>query len=107
MSPQSDYQPVCKTDEIGEGQSKMFVVGEQPIAVFRIQDDFFALRNECPHAGASLAHGYLEGDVVRCRIHHWGFCVRDGRYVDHDTPSYNAQSLPLRVVENEIQVALP
>lgn len=48
----------------------------------------------------------MEGDVVRCRIHHWGFCVRDGKYVDEDRPHFNARSLPLRLSGDDIQVAI-
>lgn len=33
-----------------------------------------------PHEGASLAHGIIEGNTVRCRIHHWRFCIRTARF---------------------------
>ena len=84
----------------------MFVVNDVAVALFNVGGTFYALRNECPHAGASLAHGTLEGDIVRCRIHHWGFCVRDGRYVDEPKPQFNAVTLPVRVRNSKIEVAL-
>jgi nitrite reductase/ring-hydroxylating ferredoxin subunit len=84
----------------------MFVVDEIPVGVFHIDGKFFALHNECPHAGASLAHGLIDGEVVSCRIHHWRFCIRDGTYIDQDRPDHNAKTIPLRVVGNEVQVDL-
>ncbi len=84
----------------------MFVVDEIPIGVFRIEDEFFALHNECPHAGASLAHGLIEGDVVSCRIHHWRFCVKDGTYLDQDDSRLNAKTIPVQIIGNEVQVEL-
>ena len=84
----------------------MFVVGETPVALFKLQGDFFALDNRCPHAGASLVHGTVEEGVVRCRIHHWGFCIREGRYVDEDRPEFDARTIPVRVVGDQVQVAI-
>lgn len=82
----------------------MHVVGDRPIAVFHVGGEFYALDDRCPHAGASLARGYLEGDVVSCRIHHWRFCIRDGKYVDQELPNYDARSYPVRVLDGMIQV---
>ncbi len=103
--PEPHFRSVCRTSDVPLGESRAFWIDETGIAVFHLSDGFFALRNECPHAGASLAHGTMEGDVIRCRVHHWGFCVRDGKYIDEDRPIWDAKALPLRVVDDEIQVA--
>ena len=84
----------------------MFSVAETMIAVFHVGGLFFALVNQCPHAGASLAHGIIEGDTVRCRIHHWRFSIRDGTYLDEVKPKCNAKTFPLRIVGEEVQVAV-
>ena len=101
------FQTVCHVDDIPEGEARMFAIAETMVGVFHVAGRFFALANECPHAGASLAHGIIEGDTVRCRIHHWRFSIRDGTYLDEDKPQCNALSFPVRVVGNEIQVATP
>ena len=98
------YQTICKTSEIAEGQARVFPLGDVMIGVFHVGDQFYAIDNHCPHAGASLAHGRVEGDVVRCRIHHWGFCLRDGAYVDEDKAAYNVRTFRVRVVDDEVQV---
>ena len=98
------FLPVCRTGDVPEGEGRMFVVADTMIGVFNVGGSFFALANECPHAGASLAHGIVEGGTVRCRIHHWRFSIRDGAYLDEDKPQCNAQSFPVRVVGNEVQV---
>lgn len=85
----------------------MFVIDDQAIGLFNVGGEFFALDNNCPHAGASLAHGYLDGDVVSCRIHHWRFCVRDGKYVDQDRPTMNAPTYSVRVMDGNVEVLLP
>lgn len=100
------FQSVCRFDEMDDGQSQMIRLGEASIALFRVGEDYFAMQNECPHAGASLARGYLENDVVRCRIHHWGFCVRSGQYIDENRPAMNARVHEVRIVDGWVEVAL-
>ena len=84
----------------------MFLVDDIPIGIFCIGGDFFALDNRCPHAGASLAHGIVEGDTVACRIHHWRFSVRDGRYLDESCPKFDARSFPVRIVGGKVQIEI-
>ncbi len=103
----SQLHTVCQMADIPEGQARMFVVDDIMIGVFNVGGEFFALRNECPHAGASLAHGIMEGDMVSCRIHHWRFRIQDGTYLDEDNPQCNAQSFPVHIVGDKVQVELP
>lgn len=84
----------------------MFAVGEQLLAIFHIGGEFYALDDHCPHAGASLARGLIAGDIVSCRIHHWRFCARDGKYVDEDKSHFDARTFPVRLVDGMIEVAL-
>lgn len=100
------FQTVCRIDEIPVGEARAFSLGEMMIAIFNVDGEFLALDDCCPHAGASLARGYVEGETVRCRIHHWGFCLRSGVYVDEDNRSLNARSFPVRIVNDAVQVCL-
>ena len=102
----AEFVTVCRVEDIPEGEARLFVVGERQIGVFRLQDVYFALQNECPHAGASLAHGIIEGDTVRCRIHHWQFRIRDGKYLDEEKPECAVPTFPTRVVDGNVQVKM-
>jgi len=84
----------------------MFRVAETMIGVFNVGGSFFALANACPHAGASLAHGIVDGDTVACRIHHWRFSIREGKYLDEDKPRCDVQTFAVRVAGEEVQVAV-
>jgi nitrite reductase/ring-hydroxylating ferredoxin subunit len=46
--------------------------------VFRISERLHAIRDECPHAGASLADGSLDGQVITCPRHGSQFDVTTG-----------------------------
>lgn len=102
----SGWHPACRIDDVEEGEGRPCQVAETRIGIFRVGGDFFALADECPHAGASLARGILAGDVLRCRIHHWAFCVRDGTYLDEDKPECNARSFPVRLIGDEVWVRI-
>ena len=101
-----DFHTICQANEIPEGEARMFVVNDVMVGVFHIDGQFFALDNRCPHAGASLAGGVIEGDTVRCRIHHWRFCIRDGTYLDEDKPRYDVCTFPVRVVGEDVRVEM-
>lgn len=102
----SNFEFVCRVSDVPSGTGRMFVVAEKMIGVFNVGGMFFALANACPHAGASLAHGIVDGDTVTCRIHHWRFCLRGGKYLDEDKPQYDVQTFAVRVVGEEVQVAV-
>ncbi|HLO36119.1 MAG TPA: Rieske 2Fe-2S domain-containing protein, partial [Candidatus Deferrimicrobium sp.] len=48
------------------------------IAVFRVAGRLHAVRDECPHAGASLADGELQGAIITCPRHGSQFDVTTG-----------------------------
>jgi nitrite reductase/ring-hydroxylating ferredoxin subunit len=48
------------------------------IALFRVKDRVAAVRNRCPHAGASLCDGAFDGFTVVCPAHDYRFNVWNG-----------------------------
>jgi nitrite reductase (NADH) small subunit len=71
------------------------------IGVFNVAGEFYALRNHCPHMGAPLCRGVVngtstptarpsgefeptwgrDGEIITCPWHHWEFDIRTGRTV--------------------------
>ena len=97
-----DYVTVAKIGDIPDGQGRPYEVGNRVIAVFRRGDDYFAIDDFCPHQGASLAGGQLEGCMVACPWHYWRFDVTDGRWLD--SPKIKIDTFSVRVVGRFIQV---
>lgn len=52
-----------------------------PIAIYHLDRTLHAVSDVCPHAGASLCAGELEGDVITCPRHGSQFRVTDGERV--------------------------
>ena len=100
------YQPICAIAEVPEGQARMVLVAGRRLAVIHSGGEFYVIDDTCPHAGASLARGIVEGQSVRCRIHHWRFCMGSGRYLDEDRSEFNIRSYDVRIVDGNLEAAL-
>lgn len=66
-------------DEIPRGKIRRYVLAGVPVAVFNRDGRLTAARDRCPHMGADLSMGKIEGDVVVCAWHEWRFSLDDGR----------------------------
>ena len=70
---------VAKTTDIPSRSAIAVQAGRREIAVFNIEGEYFAISNSCPHKGASLCDGPIEGKMVRCPWHHWNWRLEDGK----------------------------
>ncbi len=102
-----EFQTVCEVGAIPEGEGRAFPLNGTLVAVFLRNGEYFAISDSCPHMGASLASGYLEGTDVICPWHAWKFCVKDGLWMDNPRSKVRTESYAVRVVGTEIQVEVP
>ena len=100
----SEFHTVCKLQDLREGEGKTVVVGNRCVALFLVEGLPHAIDDACPHMGASLAGGYVEGGVVTCPWHGWRFRATDGTWADN--PRVKIPCHPTRVVGDDVQVQL-
>ena len=74
-----------------------------PVAVFRVEGQWCAIVDVCPHAGAALSGGELDGPVVTCPRHGSQFDVRSGERLRGPADD---EIVTLRVVEDAGQLWL-
>lgn len=60
------------------GQRKLVFVDGRSVVVFNIEGSLYAIDNSCPHQGASLAHGKLDGTRLQCPAHGLRFDLATG-----------------------------
>ena len=102
----SQFVTVAKVGSIPEGSASTLAVGDQLVALFNLGGgQYWAIDDCCPHMGASLAAGHLEGDIVTCPWHAWRFRVTDGTWCDN--PRIKTKAFEVRVVGDDIQVLVP
>ena len=78
MSKRPPFVRVATVNEIPEGTVKHIVVHDKPMALARVEGQFYAVNAICPHRGGPLAEGTLNGCIITCPWHGWTFDVRSG-----------------------------
>jgi nitrite reductase/ring-hydroxylating ferredoxin subunit len=86
------------------GASVVESVDGLAIALFRIGDDFCAIDNRCPHKGAPLGQGALEGTVVTCPWHGFTVDVRTG--VCPRNPGLRVRTFPVERAGDELRITV-
>ncbi|MBM4004995.1 MAG: Rieske 2Fe-2S domain-containing protein [Planctomycetes bacterium] len=100
-----NWHRVCNVGDCPEGASREFVVGDRIVALFHVDDAFFALDGVCPHQGGPLGKGQLCGHTLTCPWHGWQFDVRTGQHLTNRAVRHDG--FELRVADDEIWVGIP
>ncbi len=77
----AEYVEVARTGDLADGALKAVRASGREILLARVGDAFHAVQLRCPHLGANLAEGRLDGTVVTCPRHGSQFDLRDGSVV--------------------------
>lgn len=102
-----EFLTVAKVGDIPMGEGRSYPVNGKIIAIFRLGDAYHAINDLCPHMGASLATGWVEGTAVTCPWHAWRFSVTEGTWLDNPRSKIKTDCYQVRVVGDEIQVEVP
>jgi len=75
------WYAACPSRDVRPGTARSVRIGWQRLALFRTaQGTLHALDAFCPHMGADLGNGQVEGDTIRCGLHGWRYAA-DGTCV--------------------------
>jgi 3-phenylpropionate/trans-cinnamate dioxygenase ferredoxin subunit len=100
------FYEVAHIDEVPSGERIFLEIGSEPIVVFNLAGNFYAIGDVCTHDGGPLGDGDLDGYQVICPRHGARFDIRSGKALTLpavvDTPAY-----PVRVVDQKIEVGIP
>ena len=63
-----------RSRQVRRGRARAFDFFGRELVLYRGDDDrVYALDAYCPHMGAHLAEGKVEGTAIRCLFHAWKF----------------------------------
>lgn len=99
--PSGGWYALDATRAIGRAPKRYTLAGRSYV-VWRDGEHIRMGPDACPHMGASLADGHLEGEVVTCPWHAWRFRTTDGTWCDN--PRIKTDAYEVRVAGDEIQV---
>src|SRR5262245_16181727 len=91
------WQPVHRARDLAPGRAKPIEILAEKFTLYRGDGGAFHLvAFRCPHRGAQLSLGWVEGEDLRCRYHGWRFdcsgqCVEQP---DVETPSAQRIRMP-------------
>ena len=100
----AEFVSVGRVADFPIGQGHLVIVNGRHIALFRLDDGFFAIDNLCLHHAGPLCEGEVEDGVVTCPWHGWSYHVRSGTLVQD--PRIGVVKHNTRVVGDEVQVQL-
>ncbi len=70
---------VCKVAEVASGTVRQIKLdGRDPIGIYNLDDEFYAIDDICTHARATLSMGDIEDGTVVCPFHAGSFDIRTG-----------------------------
>lgn len=92
-------------DDVREGKGFRVEV-DPPVAIFKVDSEFFAIEDTCTHADFSLSEGYVEDGIVECPLHMAKFCVRTGGVVCSPATE-PVKTFAVRVDNGAVLVKLP
>jgi nitrite reductase/ring-hydroxylating ferredoxin subunit len=75
------------------------------LALFRLEDAYWAIDNRCPHRGGQLGAGggyVYRGTTVVCPWHGYRVDVKTGGFLDH--PQYRSRVFPVAVEGEEVVI---
>ena len=69
---------VCRADDLKPGMALRVETDAEPVAVFNVDGDFYAIADTCSHEESSLSEGYVDEDIVECAKHGAMFHIPTG-----------------------------
>lgn len=101
-----EWVTVAEVSELPNGERIIVEIDGEPIAVFNIAGELYAITDVCSHDDGPVAEGELHEFAIECPRHGAKFDLRSGKVLSLpaivDIPAY-----PVRVESDQVQVGLP
>ncbi len=73
------YLEVADLDQLPSGERLFLEIDGNPVVVFNIAGNYFAMDDLCTHDDGPIGEGELDGHVVTCPRHGAKFDIRTGK----------------------------
>ncbi len=94
----------CAIEDIPIRGSRIIKTSQKCIAIFRtIDNDVFALDDQCPHKKGPLSQGIVHGKSVTCPLHNWVFSLETGQAQGEDGI---ARTRKIKVTDGRVHILL-
>lgn len=100
------WTTVCEVGDLKPDTVMAAEIGGKPIAVYFVDDRYFATDNVCPHAYALLSDGWLEGREIECPLHGARFDIETGAVLEGPAEC-GLKTYAVRVDRDQVQCCMP
>jgi 3-phenylpropionate/trans-cinnamate dioxygenase ferredoxin subunit len=73
------FVKVCSLADVPDEGALAVEIEDTPVAVVRVGEDVFALRDVCSHAEVALSEGEVYDNTIECWLHGSCFDLRSGK----------------------------
>jgi nitrite reductase/ring-hydroxylating ferredoxin subunit len=89
----TEWQLVAEYKDLAPRRKKQVMVAGEPVALFVVGEQVYALQDTCIHKQRSLSQGTMLNGRVVCPGHQWTFDVETGYVEEQDQcqPSYDVR----------------
>ncbi len=99
----AEWREVIASDALANGEHCCVEIDGTQIAVFKIDNQFYAIEDICTHDGTEIADGQLDGLEIICPRHGARFCLKTGAV--KSPPAYEGIScFPVRCEQGKVFV---
>lgn len=99
----SEWVDVAKAEEMTPGHPVHIEVDGAAIAIFKLDNSFYAIEDVCTHDGGRLTGGCVENDQIVCPRHGARFSIKTGEALT--APAYEpTATFSVRTENGMVQV---
>jgi nitrite reductase/ring-hydroxylating ferredoxin subunit len=95
MEESLGWHRLAALSDLREGEPFAAKLGDDPIALHRLDGVVFAIGDVCTHEFALLSGGFVEDGEIECPLHQARFDIRTGRCLSPpatmDLPTYDVR----------------
>lgn len=99
----ASWYDVASVDDLTPDSRHVVDIDGTNVAVFNLDGEYYAVKDECPHDGGVLSNGKLDGEVIICPRHGARFSIKSGAVLG--PPAYeDLATFPVRIAQGMVQV---
>lgn len=86
------------------GQRALFEFADYSLALFNVDGQLYAIDDSCPHQGASLCAGSLQGRAIQCCAHGLRFDLASGYLLN--SSRLRVATYPVELVDGQAFIVI-
>jgi nitrite reductase/ring-hydroxylating ferredoxin subunit len=100
-----EYHEVAKTGDLNEEEVMSVMVGDEEIALYNVEGEFYATHGICTHENIGLADGFVDGDLIECPLHAACFEIKTGKAVNPPA-TVDLKTYPVKIEDDTVYVGI-